>query len=64
MKKIPLDQKEQELLEAFEAGEFKSNMTPYRKIFIEQLAAQTFKKNKKINIPNIGTKSHPNSINL
>ncbi|MCP4701889.1 MAG: hypothetical protein GY862_34275 [Gammaproteobacteria bacterium] len=46
MKKIQLDQEEQELLEAFEAGEFQSELTPSRKGFIEQSAAQTFKKDK------------------
>ncbi len=50
MKKIQLDQEEQELLELFEAGEFQSELTPSRKEFIEQSAAQTFKKDKRINI--------------
>ncbi len=50
MKKIQLDQEEQELLEAFESGEFESDLTPSRKEFIEQSAAQTFKKDKRINI--------------
>ena len=50
MKKTQLDKEEQELLDAFEAGEFRSDMTPARKEFIEQSAAQTFKKDKRINI--------------
>jgi predicted DNA binding CopG/RHH family protein len=50
MKKVQLDKEEQELLEAFEAGEFQSDLTPARKEFIEQSAAQTFKKDKRINI--------------
>lgn len=50
MKKIQLDKEEQELLEAFESGEFQSDLTPSRKEFIEQSAAQTFKKDKRINI--------------
>ena len=50
MKTIQLDQQEQELLEAFEAGEFQSELTPARKAFIEHTAAQTFKKDKRINI--------------
>jgi len=50
MKKIQLDHEEQKLLEAFEAGEFQSDMTPSRKEFIEQSAAQTFKKDKTLNI--------------
>ena len=50
MNKIQLDPEEQELLEAFEAGEFQSDLTPSRKEFLEHLAAQTFKKDKRINI--------------
>ena len=50
MKKIQLNAEEQELLEAFEAGEFQSDMPDSRKEFIEQSAAQTFKKDKRINI--------------
>lgn len=50
MKTIQLDQQEQELLEAFEAGEFQSELTPDRKAFIERSAAQTSKKDKRINI--------------
>lgn len=50
MKKIQLDKEEQEILTAFEAGEFESVMTDDRKEFIEQSAAQTFKKDKRINI--------------
>jgi predicted DNA binding CopG/RHH family protein len=50
MNSIQLDQDEQELLNAYNSGEFQSNMTPERKKFIEQSATQTFKKNKKINL--------------
>lgn len=50
MKKIQLDHEEQKLLEAFEAGEFHSDMTPSRKKFIEQSAAQTCKKDKTLNV--------------
>ena len=50
MKTIQLDKEEQELLNAYESGEFQSDMTPSRKKFIEQSAAQTFKKDKRINI--------------
>ncbi len=50
MKKIQLDKEEQEILEAFESGEFQSDMTPSRRKFIEDSAAQTFKKDKRINI--------------
>ena len=48
MKKIQLDKEEQELLEAFESGEFQSDMTPSRRKFIEESAAQTFKKTKEL----------------
>ena len=50
MKNIQLDKEEQELLNAFESGEFQSDITPSRKKFIEESAAQTFKKDKRINI--------------
>ena len=50
MKKIQLDKEEQELLDAFESGKFESSMTPSRREFIEESAAQTFKKDKRINI--------------
>lgn len=50
MKKIQLDKEEQELLDAFNSGEFQSNITPSRKQFIEESAAQAFKKDKRINI--------------
>lgn len=50
MKSIKLDQDEQEILEAFEAGDFQSELTPSRKEMLEKLAAETFKKDKRINI--------------
>lgn len=50
MKRIHLDKEEQKLLESFETGDFQSDLTPARKEFIEQSAAQTFKKDKRINI--------------
>ena len=50
MKKYKLDKEEQEILDAFESGEFESNMTARRKKFIKESAAQTFKKDKRINI--------------
>ncbi len=48
MKKIKLDKEEQEILNAYEFGEFKSVMTDERKTLIEHTAAETFKKNKRI----------------
>lgn len=50
MNKYELDTEEQQLLDAFEAGEFKSDMSASRKQFIEKSAAETFKKDKRINI--------------
>ena len=50
MKKIELNSEEQALSEAFEPGEFHSDLTPARTTFIEQAAAQTCKKDKRINI--------------
>ncbi|VAX06680.1 conserved hypothetical protein [hydrothermal vent metagenome] len=50
MKKIKLDKEEQEILDAYESGEFESVMTDERKKSIEQTAAATFKKDKRINI--------------
>ncbi|MDP1549744.1 MAG: hypothetical protein Q8L97_06240 [Nitrosomonas sp.] len=50
MKKTQLDKEEQALLAAFESGEFQSELTPSRKKSVEESAAQTFKKNKRINI--------------
>lgn len=50
MKKTQLDKEERALLAAFESGEFQSELTPSRKKSVEESAAQTFKKNKRINI--------------
>ncbi len=50
MKKIKLDKEEQEILDAYESGEFESVMTDERKKSIGQIAAATFKKDKRINI--------------
>jgi predicted DNA binding CopG/RHH family protein len=50
MSKIKLDKSEKELLAAYEAGEFKSELTSARKEFLKQAAEQTVKKDKRINI--------------
>ena len=50
MNKIKLDKEEQEILEAYESGEFQSVMTAERKKSIEASAAQLSKKDKRINI--------------
>ena len=50
MKTIILDPEEQDLLEAFEAGEFNSIMTPERKHLIEATANQSYQHHKRVNI--------------
>jgi len=50
MKNVQLDKEERELLDAFESGEFKSDLSDSRRQFIEKSATETFKKNKRINI--------------
>lgn len=50
MKKVILDKQEKDILEAFEAGEFESDLSAERKEFVQETAAQTFKKDKRINI--------------
>ncbi len=41
---------EKELLSDFDAGKFKSALTPARRKLLEQTASNTFKKDKRINI--------------
>jgi len=50
MKKIKLDKEEKEILKDFEAGEYKSVLTPKRKKTLQAIAEATFKKDKRINI--------------
>jgi predicted DNA binding CopG/RHH family protein len=50
MSKIKLDAEEKEILRDFEAGEFKSVLTPKRKEQVVKAAEETFKKDKRINI--------------
>jgi predicted DNA binding CopG/RHH family protein len=45
-----LDKEEQELLDAYEAGEFRSDMSPSRKKILEQAAVTTFQQEKEINV--------------
>jgi predicted DNA binding CopG/RHH family protein len=45
-----LSNEEQELLDAYEAGEFGSDMSPARKKFLEQAAAATVDREKEIRI--------------
>ena len=50
MSEPKLSQEEQQILEDFEAGEFKSVITPQRRKMLQAAAAETFKKDKRINI--------------
>ena len=50
MSKVKLDKEERKLLKSFEAGEFKSVLTPARRKIIQETASNTFKKDKRINI--------------
>ena len=50
MSKLKLDKEERKLLKSFEAGEFKSVLTPARRKIIRETASNTFKKDKRINI--------------
>ena len=45
-----LSKEEKEILKDFEAGEFKSVLTPRRKKMLQAAAEETFKKDKRINI--------------
>ncbi|MBE0434729.1 MAG: hypothetical protein IBX56_02870 [Methylomicrobium sp.] len=50
MDKIKLDPEEQELLDAYESGDFKSDLDVARREYLTQAAEETFKKDKRINI--------------
>ena len=50
MSKLKLSKDEKELLKDFEAGEFKSVITPKRRKTVQASAEETFKKDKRINI--------------
>jgi len=50
MTKVKLDKYEKDILAAYEADEFVSVMVPERKKEIQQIAKNTFKKDKRINI--------------
>jgi len=45
-----LSKEEKQILKDFEAGEFKSVLTPRRKKMLQVAAEETFKKDKRINI--------------
>ena len=50
MAKTKLDREEQELLEAYESGEFESDPDVDRREYLTRAAEETFKKDKRINI--------------
>lgn len=50
MKEYKLDKEEQDVLDAFDADEFQSDITPSRREFIKKSALQASKKDKRINI--------------
>lgn len=50
MSKLKLDNEEQDLLEAYESGEFESTLTDERREFLLSVAEESFKKDKRINI--------------
>jgi predicted DNA binding CopG/RHH family protein len=50
MKKRKLNPEDQDMLEAFEAGEFESDLKDERRTQLAQLAEETIKKDKRINI--------------
>jgi predicted DNA binding CopG/RHH family protein len=45
-----LSREEKQILDDFEAGEFKSVLTPERKKMLQAIAENTFKKDRRINI--------------
>lgn len=50
MKKRKLNPEDQDMLEAFDADEFKSDLKDERRTQLSQLAEETIKKDKRINI--------------
>ena len=50
MSKVKLSKQEKELLDSVESGDFESTLTKARKEELEAVAANTFKKDKRINI--------------
>jgi predicted DNA binding CopG/RHH family protein len=50
MTKTKLDPEEQGLLEAYESGEFQSDVDADRREYLARAAEETFKKDKRINI--------------
>ncbi|MBY6104672.1 hypothetical protein [Marinobacter nauticus] len=52
MAKTKLNAEEQELLEAYESGEFESDLDADRREYLTKAAEEMFKKDKRINIRN------------
>ena len=50
MSEPKLSKEEKEILKAFEAGEFKTVLTPRRKKMLQASAEETFRKDRRINI--------------
>jgi predicted DNA binding CopG/RHH family protein len=50
MSKVKLSKQEKELLDSVESGDFESTLTKARREELEAVAANTFKKDKRINI--------------
>ena len=50
MANTKLDLEEQQLLEAYESGEFESDLDADRREYLTKAAEETFKKDKRINI--------------
>ena len=50
MNKNKLNREDQELLEVFEAGEYKSDLTDERRTQLAKLAGEAIRKDKRINI--------------
>jgi predicted DNA binding CopG/RHH family protein len=50
MSKVKLSKEEKELLDSVESGDFESTLTKARREELEAVAANTFKKDKRINI--------------
>ena len=50
MNDIKLSKEEKQILDDFEAGQFKSILSPKRRKMLQTIAEETFKKDKRINI--------------
>lgn len=50
MNDIKLSKEEKQILDDFEAGQFKSILSPKRRKMLQAIAEETFKKDKRINI--------------